>query len=501
MGDGMGMDMDMSAAAHTAGDPLARVVWAAVRRERLLPDGGGLVVGLSGGPDSVCLLHILAGGLIAKSLGTQAPDPQSPDAAPPHAAPPHAAPLVASSAAQAPPRLLAVHVNHMLRGAEAERDMVYARQLCAALGVPLVCERADVAAFAAREKISEELAGREVRYRIFERERAAIEAGTGRPWRIAVAHNRDDLAETVLINLTRGAGPDGLSGMGVSTGACVVRPLLDVPRSEIEAYNARQGLAPVSDSSNTDRVYTRNRVRLDLLPLLRREFNPNITQVLARLARIAGRDRDYMQSEARRAFCACLTGGADDGVISGGKNETIAGCGRGCGDGGAAVALSLPRLLALHDAIAARVVRLAAAAASQRGDARDLSEAHTAKALSLARTGAAGRVLHLPGGLRAQKSYQALLFYRAAPAAGSTPESAAAARLPRQPDRTSPPAEPVPPPAGPVPTGAAAPPGFVTKSFHKKDREIIEQIRNIRYNSFEQFFDADTLRSAELVLR
>ena len=159
-------------------DPLFIMVAGALGEQGLLPPGGGVVVGVSGGADSVCLLHILS---VYFSSQTD--------------------------------RLVAVHVNHMLRGGEADRDEEHVKRLCDSLDVRLICVSEDARAYATAAKMSVEAAAREVRYRALERERRTLEAETGKAWRIAVAHNRDDLAETVLMNILRGTSVDGLVGM------------------------------------------------------------------------------------------------------------------------------------------------------------------------------------------------------------------------------------------------------------------------------------------------
>jgi tRNA(Ile)-lysidine synthase len=209
-----------------------------------------VIVAVSGGADSIALLRALAALRPVDAIG----------------------------------RLIAAHFNHRLRGDESDGDERFVADLAAKLGIE--CATASGAtADAARERGDGlEAAARELRYRFL------IDTARSRGARyIATAHTRDDQAETLLQRITRGTGLAGLGGIararaldGETIG--LIRPLLSVRRSEVEAYLAELGQPYRSDSSNTDRAYTRNRVRHDLLPLLEREYNPQIVDALARLA-------------------------------------------------------------------------------------------------------------------------------------------------------------------------------------------------------------------------
>jgi tRNA(Ile)-lysidine synthase len=210
-----------------------------IREERLLADGARPLVGVSGGADSVALLRILhAGGY----------------------------------------RCEAAHCNFRLRGEEADRDERFVAQLCQELDIPLHVARFDTAEYAAERQISIEMAARELRYEWFEttRERLGMDA-------IAIAHHQDDSVETMLLNLVRGTGIAGLLGIRPRNGH-VVRPLLCIDREEIVDYLEGIGQKYVTDSTNLEDEYTRNKIRLRLLPLLR-EINPSIGQSLLDTAR------------------------------------------------------------------------------------------------------------------------------------------------------------------------------------------------------------------------
>jgi len=218
-------------------DKLAADVGVVLRRE--IPRGATIVVGLSGGIDSVVLLHVLMRRLRL-----------------------------------APARVSAIHVNHQI-SPHAPRWAAFCRRWCRELGVRLRVAKVDVP-----RGNSTEAAARAARYAVF------AQSGTDV---LLLAHNRDDQAETVLLQMLRGAGPRGLSAMPVlrpgATGAPVIlRPLLETPRAAIEAYAARHGLQWVEDESNQDRAYLRNFLRHDVLPLLESKL-PGVRGTLARAAR------------------------------------------------------------------------------------------------------------------------------------------------------------------------------------------------------------------------
>jgi tRNA(Ile)-lysidine synthase len=218
-------------------------VLGTIRTHALIGPGHGLVVAVSGGPDSSALLAAL-----------------------------HA--LCARGALDA--SLLVAHLDHGLRGAEGERDAAFVRALAARLAVPSVVERADLLAGGAANR---EARARDARYAFLHRV-----AETHGAARICVAHTRDDQAETVLLRLARGGGPASLAAMAYARADGVVRPLLDLDRAACIAYLRARSLPWVVDSSNEDETLFRNRVRRRLLPLLERELGVDVRGRLARLA-------------------------------------------------------------------------------------------------------------------------------------------------------------------------------------------------------------------------
>jgi tRNA(Ile)-lysidine synthase len=222
------------------------------------------------------------------------------------------------------------HLNHGLRP-DAGRDEQFCRALADEIGVAFRSEIVDVRAQAEASRISIEDAGRRARYEFFERIADELNADT-----IATGHTKDDQAETFLLRLLRGAGPRGLAGIHPRVGR-VVRPLLEISRDDLRAYLALRDQPFCEDVTNADVSISRNRVRHELLPLLRDRFSPSIQDVLAREASIARQDEDRLQQEAIDL--------ASSIVLRGETRDTVE--------------LDRSALIALHPAIAVRVARLA----------------------------------------------------------------------------------------------------------------------------------------------
>lgn len=244
----------------------ARRVQEFIGKHQLLADDARVLVALSGGADSVALLRILL------SLGY---------------------------------RCHAVHCNFHLRGEESDRDERFVTALCHTLGVECEVVHFDTLGYAAEQKVSVEMAARELRYREFERLRQAHDLEA-----IAVAHHQDDAVETLLLNLIRGAGINGLTGMKVRNGH-VVRPLLCLTRDEIINYLNHIGQSYVTDSTNLTDMYARNKVRLQLLPLME-QINPaaksNIMQAALHLGEAATLYNRVMTETNERIATRCDEG-------------------------------------------------------------------------------------------------------------------------------------------------------------------------------------------------
>ncbi len=253
---------------------LERTVRETIDRWRLLPAGDTVVVGVSGGADSLCLLHILKG--LAPKYGI---------------------------------RLYVGHLDHGIR-AESAEDAAFVEALCRDWGLPCTVERADVPALARQQHLALEEAARQARYRFLGALAASLGGRT-----VAVAHHADDQVETVLMHLLRGSGLAGLRGMrplsrledlrlgeGISPKEVrLIRPLLGVSRQEILAYCQAQSLPYRFDLSNLDTTFYRNRLRHELLPILEM-YNPNIRQVLWRTAEVIAADYDLLRAIVEEAW-------------------------------------------------------------------------------------------------------------------------------------------------------------------------------------------------------
>jgi tRNA(Ile)-lysidine synthase len=189
------------------------------------------------------------------------------------------------------------HINHQLRGEESMRDEGFVRKLADAYKIPFHLERVDVAALARKNRRSIEEAARDVRYAFFERT-CRENAYT----KTALGHNFNDNAELILMNLLRGSGPRGLSGIPHTRDNWIIRPLMELSREEILDFLKAENQDHVTDSTNLETVYLRNRVRHLLLPLLEKEYNPGMTQTLNRLGRILRDEETWMESETTAVF-------------------------------------------------------------------------------------------------------------------------------------------------------------------------------------------------------
>ena len=240
---------------------LHRRVLRAIERDRLIPSGGRIWVALSGGGDSVALAVILSD--------------------------------LAADADWSVAGLF--HLNHRLRGAEADGDERFCKTLAIDLELPLQVQRVDVAARARADRTSTETAGHRVRYERFDQ----LTAG-GTADRVATAHTMDDLAETVLLRIARGAGPTGLAGIRPRAGS-VIRPVLDIRRDELRAFLRARGVPHREDATNHDLAVLRNRIRHRVLPVLEAECSPAVVAALARAAAIARADADWIDASVAAA--------------------------------------------------------------------------------------------------------------------------------------------------------------------------------------------------------
>jgi tRNA(Ile)-lysidine synthase len=255
------------------------------KNQGLLNPHDSIVVGVSGGPDSLCLLHLLN-----------------------------------QMQANLPLTVTAAHLNHQLRGEQAQADADFVANIAARWHIPLYTDTADVAALATARKQSIEEAARQARYAFLWRVAARVGAV-----KIAVGHNADDQVETVLMHFLRGSGLLGLRGMLPQTDIAqlrlhsadiagltqtdapiIIRPLLATPRQDIEAYCREHGLSPRQDATNQDTTYFRNRLRHELIPYLE-SYNPNIRQIVGHTAQVIAADAELLQHQLDECWSQIVT--------------------------------------------------------------------------------------------------------------------------------------------------------------------------------------------------
>lgn len=241
---------------------MLNTVRATIINNKLLDAGDVVLIGLSGGADSVALLHIL--NRLKAELNFS---------------------------------LLAAHFNHMLRGREADSDEQFCIDLCKSWGIEIHTGRANVAEFAKKEGLTIETAARILRYEFM---------NSLAHTKIAVAHHKNDQAETVLAHLIRGSGLKGLCGMRYMNNN-IIRPLLDVTRCEIESYVRENKLDFCTDATNFLEDTTRNKLRISVIPYIEREINPKFIDSLSILADNLQSDEDFLQRLAEDAYKKCRT--------------------------------------------------------------------------------------------------------------------------------------------------------------------------------------------------
>jgi tRNA(Ile)-lysidine synthase len=313
-----------------------------ISRYNMLPAGSRVIVAVSGGADSVCLLHVLAE--VAPQMGLH---------------------------------LEVAHVNHQLRGAESDADEQFVRQLADQHALPFHASRADISKLDNLEQ-----GARRARLEFFQ---ALVRSDLNA--RIATGHTRDDQAETVMLRILRGSGLSGLAGIHPVTESQLIRPLLDISRAEIVEFLRGRGVAWREDSSNRNMQFARNRVRHELLPQLKAEWNPQLAETLAQLADLSWEEERWWQGTASPVAAipqACVAGGVE---------------------------MDVRALAQLPRAIARRVIRRAIVAA--KSDLRGIEFDHVERVLELAQQSSGEGRLQLPG-LDVRRSFEWLRLARPA---------------------------------------------------------------------------------------
>lgn len=252
-----------------------------IKKHNMIEKDMHIIVGLSGGPDSVCLFDSFL------RISEERPDLNL--------------------------HFYTVHVNHKFRPGAAEEDQKYVEELCKERAIPCFTFVTDCTEMAERLGMTSEEAGRKARYDAFSEIAVKIAGGAfgGEPVpkekiAIALAHNANDQCETILFRIMRGSGTDGLAGIAYKrfdkNGFSIIRPVLDLTRREIEEYCEKRNLSPRIDHTNSENIYTRNKIRNMLIPYIEENFNENITETINRLGKIASYDRNFIRDASKKAY-------------------------------------------------------------------------------------------------------------------------------------------------------------------------------------------------------
>lgn len=242
----------------------------------LIKDGDKIVLGVSGGPDSICMLDMMRELKEEKNINFE---------------------------------IYVAHVNHMIRE-EAIEDEKYVQNYCLKHNIKFFVKRVDVQKIANDKKIGTEEAGRKVRYDFFEE--VLQKTGSNK---IAIAHNKNDKIETIIMHLLRGSGLSGLKGIEPIRDNKYIRPLIECERQEIEQYCEDRKLQPRIDKTNFENEYTRNKIRNILIPYIKKEFNPNIIQTLSRLSEVATDESNYIDLQTQKIYNKLLIEKLDKQII------------------------------------------------------------------------------------------------------------------------------------------------------------------------------------------
>lgn len=232
-----------------------------IEKYNLIQSKDKIVVGVSGGPDSICLLHILNN--LKEKYGIE---------------------------------LVVAHVNHMIRE-NAKIDEKYVKEFCENLNIPIYVKHIDVLDIASKQKISTEEAGRNARYEFFDEVLKTTNSN-----KIAIAHNNNDKVETIIMNILRGSGISGLKGIEPKRDNKYIRPLIECTRDEIEEYCKQNSLETRHDESNDENIYNRNKIRNIVIPYIKKEFNNNIINTINRLSEVAVEESEYINKIVEKEY-------------------------------------------------------------------------------------------------------------------------------------------------------------------------------------------------------
>lgn len=305
-----------------------------IKRENLIEKNDKILIALSGGPDSICLLDIMIKLKDEYNL-----------------------------------TLYAAHLNHRIRGIDAQEDSLFCQKICKKNNVTFFVKNIDIPELAVQQSRGVEEVARDVRYDMFFDIKNKLGIN-----KIAVAHNLDDQAETMLMKMFRGSGIQGLRGIDYKRKDGIIRPLLDIYKSQINEYCDVNNLNPRIDKTNFESDYSRNKVRLDLIPYIENNYCENIKQILSRTANVIRDDYNYIEKVSKEHYELLVKNKSDDEII-----------------------LDLPLLKNTDTAIQKRVIRLAIL--DIIGNLNNIENVHTVDSLSLLEK-SDGKIINLPKNLK-----------------------------------------------------------------------------------------------------
>ncbi|HDK7158572.1 TPA: tRNA lysidine(34) synthetase TilS [Clostridium botulinum] len=321
------------------------VVINTIKKYNMIEDNDKIIVGVSGGPDSMCLLHMLC--LLKDELRIK--------------------------------DIYVAHINHGVRGAESDADEKYVENFCYMNNLGFFSKTIDMNKIAKEKGISSESAGREARYDFFNYLRKELGAQ-----KIATAHNANDQAETVLMRIMRGTGLQGLIGINPIRDGVYIRPLINVLREDIEYYCEKYKLNPRIDKTNLQSIYTRNKIRLELIPYIKDNFNEDIVNTLCRFSNIVSKDNSYLEEVSKDKFQIYCTKKTQRVIID-------------------------KRVFLEHESISTRILREAILYINKNLYNLEMKNIYDILELSLNTT---GKFINLPSNIRAENIYGDIHLYK-----------------------------------------------------------------------------------------
>lgn len=315
-----------------------------IKKHKLIEEGDKLVIGLSGGPDSIALLYVLLD--IQKDIDFS---------------------------------IHIAHVNHGIRGKDALADEKFVENLAKKLDLPYYSKTVNMNRYAIEKGISSEEAGRELRYGFFREILNNLDGG-----KIAVAHNKNDQAETLLMRFFRGTGIDGLKGMEYINHD-IIRPILGIEREEIEKYLLDKNIESRLDKTNLEPIYNRNKIRLELIPHIEEEYNPNIIETLWRTSKVASIDSDFLEEYTEKTLNKVMEKRTNNSII---LNKTL--------------------FLEEHRSIQQRIIRNCIY--NIEGNLQGFTKQHISNILKLFLEGGTGKSIDLINNFMAKTSYEEFII-------------------------------------------------------------------------------------------